>query len=75
MSGNRIVLVSILRVGVGADGYIDAANDAASAYDLQEYFTMVKEGRVELPAPMEPKVDVGPSTEAPTSTPACAPTE
>jgi len=52
-----------------------AANDAASAYDLQEYFTMVKEGRVQLPAPMEPKVDVEPSTEASTSTSACAPTE
>ena len=48
-------------VGVGADGYTDAANDAAAAYDLQEYFTMVKKGRVLLPPPMEVKVDVRPS--------------
>jgi len=47
-----------------------AANDAASAYDLHEYFTMVREGRVRLPPPMEPKVDV-----EPTSTPVCASTK
>ena len=55
------MLISSLTVGVGADGYTDAANDAAAAYDLQEYFTMVKKGRVLLPPPMEVKVDVGPS--------------
>ena len=53
------MLISSLTVGVGADGHIDAANDAAAAYDLQEYFTMVKEGRVLLPPPMELNVDVG----------------
>jgi len=51
-----------------------AANDAAAAYDLQEYFTMVREGRVQLP-PIEPKVEVKPSTVASTSTPACVPTQ
>ena len=75
MSDNRIVLISSLMVGVGADGHADAANDAASAYDMQEYFAMVKEGRVLLPPPMEPKVAVEPSTVASTPTPACAPTE
>ena len=64
-----------LLVGVGPDGYIDAANDAAAAYDLQEYFTKVREGRVRLPPPAEPKVEVEPSTVASTSTPACVPTE
>ena len=62
------------KVGIGSDWCIDAANDAAAAYDLQEYFTMVKEGRVQLPPPMEPKVDIEPSTVTPTSTPANAPT-
>ena len=75
MSDNRIVPISSLAVGVGADGYIDAANDAAAAYDMQEYFTMVQEGRVLLPPPMEPKVDVEPSTVASTSTQECAPTK
>jgi len=46
-----------------------AANDAAAAYDLQEYFMMVREGRAQLPPAMEPKVDVEPSTAAPPSTP------
>jgi len=31
--------------------WIDAANDATAAYDLQEYFTMVNEGRAKLPPP------------------------
>ena len=67
--------VPFLYVGVRSDGYIDAANDAAAAYDLQEYFTMVREGQLLLPPPMEPKAEVEPSTVASTSTPACVPTK
>lgn len=69
MCGNRYVR-SVFQPRVGSEGCIDAANDAAAAYDLQEYFTMVMEGRIRLPPPMEPKVEVEPSAVAPTSTPA-----
>jgi len=54
---------------------IYAANDAAAAYDLQEYFTMVNEGQVQLPPPMEPKVDTESPAMASTSIRARTPTK
>lgn len=47
---------------------IDAASDATAAYDIQEYFTMVEEGRARLPPPTGQNAEPIPAATASIST-------